>query len=142
MATNQQARTDSPDSPTEPPARRRTRSDSGTQVPPAELLELLGDGYTQRILSALGDGPRTGSELLDALDISKPTVYRRLGRLEEAGLVETTRRIDPDGHHCKEYHAVVETIDVEFGSDGIGIAIETASASSSRGQASPMVADD
>lgn len=141
MATSQQARTDPPESPSEPYTRERTPPGAEDSVRPEELLALLGDEYTQRVLGALGDQARTGQEISTATDISKPTVYRRLGRLQEAGLVETTRRIDPDGHHCKQYHAVVETIDVEFGSDGFGVAIETTSASSRR-QAAPMLADD
>jgi DNA-binding transcriptional ArsR family regulator len=141
MATNQQARTDPPESPPEPDARVRTQSEAGNSVPPAELLELLGDEYTQRVLTALGDQVRTCQEIISATDVSKPTVYRRLGRLEEAGLVETTQRVDPDGHHCKQYHAVVEEIDVEFGRDGLRIAIETDSAAA-RHRAPPMLADD
>jgi DNA-binding transcriptional ArsR family regulator len=102
---------------------------------------LLGDEYTQRVLTALGDQVRTCQEIISATDVSKPTVYRRLGRLEEAGLVETTQRVDPDGHHCKQYHAVVEEIDVEFGRDGLRIAIETDPAAA-RHRAPPMLADD
>jgi DNA-binding transcriptional ArsR family regulator len=141
MATNQQARTDPAESPPEPHARKRTQSEVRDSVPPAELLELLGDEYTQRVLTALGDQVRTCQEIISATDVSKPTVYRRLGRLEEAGLVETTQRVDPDGHHCKQYHAVVEEIDVEFGSDGLRVAIETDSASA-RHRAPAMLADD
>lgn len=121
MATNHWSASDPPG--------RRAGSHSDTEQPPgltpSEYLELLGDEYTRCVLQTLLDGPRTGREITDATDISKPTVYRRLARLEEAGLVATTQKIDGDGHHCKEFHVVVETLDVQFGRDGIDVSVET-----------------
>jgi len=67
-----------------------------------ELLDLLGDEYTRRVLESLVEQPRTGSEVVDAADVSKATAYRRLEELEAAGLVETTLRVDAGGYHCKQ----------------------------------------
>jgi DNA-binding transcriptional ArsR family regulator len=112
-------------------------------VSSAEYLELLGDEYTRRVLSAIIDEPRTGREIIDTTEISKPTVYRRLGRLEEAGLVATEQKLDLDGHHCKRFRAVIEEIDFEFGQNGIRVSLDTESRSQSseRGPA-VAVADD
>jgi DNA-binding transcriptional ArsR family regulator len=96
-------------------------------VSSAEYLELLGDEYTRRVLSAIIDEPRTGREIIDTTEISKPTVYRRLSRLEEAGLVVTEQKLDLDGHHCKRFRAVVEEIDFEFGQNGIRVSLDTES---------------
>ena len=78
------------------------------------VLDLLGDEYTRRVLGAIVEQARTVSQVVDAADVSKATAYRRLEELREAGLVETTLRADADGHHCKQFHAVVERIAVEF----------------------------
>ena len=76
------------------------------------LFELLGDSYTRRVLEAVAEQPRTGSEVMEAADVSKATAYRRLNDLQEAGLVETELVIDPDGHHHERYHAVLERIEL------------------------------
>ncbi|MEF8783860.1 MAG: winged helix-turn-helix domain-containing protein [Haloarculaceae archaeon] len=110
-----------PDSPANPHVSR----DQTPDVSGEELLELLGDEYTRCVLRAVTDRPRTGPEIADAADVSKATVYRRLERLEEADLVVSTQKLDPDGHHCKEFHAVVTGIDFEFGQGGLSVSVRT-----------------
>lgn len=141
MATNQPSTTGPRDSPGEPHTPNRSHSEPVPTVPAEELLELIGDEYTRRVLQAVTDQPRTGREITDATDVSKPTVYRRLEKLETAGLVEATQRLDPDGHHCKQYHAVIAGFDLEFGQDGVCVSIQTDTQSES---CSPrgFVADD
>ncbi len=141
MATNQPSMTGPPDSPAEPYTQDRSHTEPVSTVPAEELLELLGDEYTRCVLQAVADQPRTGREIIDATDVSKPTVYRRLDRLEDAGLVETTQRLDPDGHHCKQFHAVISGLDLEFGQDGVCVSVQTGAqpdGTSARG----FVADD
>jgi DNA-binding transcriptional ArsR family regulator len=137
MATQQRTAADPPYS------RDRSYSDSTAPdaVSSSEYLDLLGDEYARRILSALVDEPMTGRELIDTTDISKPTVYRRLSRLEEAGLVASEQKLDLDGHHCKQFRSVVEGIDFEFGENGICVSLDTDSQSDER--AAPLaLADD
>jgi len=118
-----------PQTMTAPPASRGDRGpDRSEQVPTVsaeQLLELLGDEYTRRILRAVTDKPRTGREIAETADVSKPTAYRRLERLEEAGLVVPTQRLDPDGHHCKQFHAVVAGMDFDIGPDGVSVSFQT-----------------
>lgn len=92
---------------------------------PSELLELLGDQYTQRVLAAVAERPRSGREVMDAADVSKATAYRRLGDLEEAGLVDSEMVFDPDGHHHERFESIVESIDITVGEDGLSLEIET-----------------
>lgn len=73
------------------------------QVDAAELLDLLGDEYTREVLQTLADEPRTGREIVAAADASKATVYRRLDRLSEAGLIASATKLDPDGHHREQF---------------------------------------
>lgn len=99
---------------------------TGRQIPVSgdELLELLGDEYTSRILETIVEQPRTGREIVDAADVSKATAYRRLERLEGAGIVGSTMKVDEDGHHCKRFHASVQSIRVGFGEDGLTVHAE------------------
>jgi len=66
-------------------------------VDPDELLSLLGDEYTREILMTLGNESLPAIEVVDRSGISRPTVYRRLNRLEDAGIVETVMTLHPDG---------------------------------------------
>jgi predicted transcriptional regulator len=75
-------------------------------------LELLDDEYTREILAALGTGPQEGRELDDRCSASRATIYRRLNRLEEAGLVTTEMALDADGHHRKRFCLVRDRLTV------------------------------
>lgn len=123
---------------------RSSESPAGDQTDDVtpELLELLGDEYTRRVLEAVTQQPRSGRDVMDAADVSKATAYRRLGDLEDAGLVESETVFDPDGHHHEQFRAVVESIDIEFGSDGLGVTIETETQPVADPPGSQLVADD
>lgn len=88
------------------------------------LLDLLGDEYTQRVLAAISDDALSGSELIDRTGVSKATAYRRLDDLQDAGIVESGMRIDPDGHHCELYQLAVEELAISFGPDGFRVTVE------------------
>lgn len=108
------------------------------------LLELLGDEYTQRVLAAIGDGARTGRELIDCADVSKATAYRRLDELQDAGIVTSTVRIDPNGHHCEQYELAINQLAISFGPDGFDVSVdrEEAALESQRESRSSLLADD
>ena len=96
-----------------------------SNVEPVELLELLGDEYTRRVLEAVADQPRSGTAVATAASVSKATAFRRLNRLEEAGLVETHPSIDlENGHHHTLYRASFDGISLEIRSGDLSVAIE------------------
>lgn len=80
----------------------------------SSFLELLEDQYTQRILSALADGPQPARELVDGLDASRSTVYRRLNALQRQGLVVTDVELHHDGHHRKRFEATLLRATIEL----------------------------
>jgi DNA-binding transcriptional ArsR family regulator len=84
-----------------------------------EVLSLLSDEYARELLSVLSEESLSARELVDRLDMSRATVYRRLDRLESAGVLESSMRIDPDGHHRKCFQAVVERMQLMFDADGV-----------------------
>ena len=79
-----------------------------------ELLALLDDEYARAILAELTTEPMSVSELCTACEMSDPTAYRRLNRLEAVNLVTEEQVLDPDGHHHKRYRATVEEVSVRF----------------------------
>jgi predicted transcriptional regulator len=87
------------------------------------MLSLMSDDYARGILDALGEQPLPARELVQRLDASRPTVYRRLDRLESAGVVESSMAIHPDGHHRKEFRIVVENVQLSFGTEGVTVEV-------------------
>lgn len=87
-----------------------------------DLLELFGDKYTRRVLEAVIDEPKSGTEIVEEASVSKATVYRRLETLREAGLVTASTVLDPDGHHHEQFLAVVEAVSLDF--DGTALSAD------------------
>lgn len=85
----------------------------------SSVLEVLGDGTSRRLLWLLGEagGALTARELADICDASLTSVYRKLDRLTEAGLVEEDAEVDPDGHRRSRYRPVVDQIEIGLGAD-------------------------
>lgn len=97
------------------PTQEEPKTDA--QVAPAEtVLELLDDQYARRILMLLQEQPRCARELTEACQTSRTTIYRRLKRLEAAGLVESTMTVHPDGHHRKTFAAAFDEITLTLSS--------------------------
>lgn len=73
------------------------------------VIALLGDADCRELL-ATADTPMTAAELVDACDIPRATVYRKLNRLADAGLVETSRRLRKRGRAPTEYRRQVDRL--------------------------------
>jgi DNA-binding transcriptional ArsR family regulator len=97
--------------------------DDGPSVDVAEVLSLLSDEYAREILNLLVDQPHSARELVNRLDMSRATVYRRLDDLESAGVVESSLCLDPDGHHRKCFSAAVDCLRLLFESDGLRLEV-------------------
>ncbi|CQR50443.1 MULTISPECIES: ArsR/SmtB family transcription factor [Haloferax] len=82
-----------------------------------ELLDILGDTESRALLVALRREPRTAKELGETLDLSLPTVYRRLDRLCECGLVSSTTEVRDDGTHRRRY-------DCDFDETVVSLSVE------------------
>lgn len=90
-----------------------------------QLVELLGDEYTRQVLETIADEPMGGREIAEATSISRPTVYRRLNRLQELGLVETSMMLCTDGNHHKQFRAVLETANLQLDGSGLTASVQT-----------------
>lgn len=92
--------------------------------PPKELLNVLGDEYAHRVLLAITEEPRSGREIIERTGISKPTVYRRLNRLESLGIVEAEHTLESNGHHHKRFQAVIDSISIDVDADGLALQLQ------------------
>ncbi len=91
---------------------------------PGELLALLDAEYTLAILEAVRDGPKPARAVADAVGASRPTVYRRLNRLRDVGLVVDRIGFDDQGRQRTVFEATLDTITVDV-ADGLSVAVTT-----------------
>lgn len=82
--------------------------------PPAELFSLLDDEYARAILLRTSVEPMTAKALSEACDASLPTVYRRVERLTDAGLLTERKEFRDEGRHYSVYEARLERFAVEI----------------------------
>jgi predicted transcriptional regulator len=79
-----------------------------------ELLDLFGDEYTRRVFEAVSEQPRGGRAVAQAADVSRPTAYRRLNELQDAGLVTSEYYVASDGHHREQFSASAQHLSVSL----------------------------
>ena len=97
-----------------PPKSPPETNNESTSLNKPQAVELLGDEYVRHIVKELATGSTTAQSLATELSASRPTIYRRLNKLKEAGLVDSTTAIDPDGHHRDEFHLTTKTLEIEI----------------------------
>jgi DNA-binding transcriptional ArsR family regulator len=81
---------------------------------PAALLDALGDKYTRAVIAAVGEGSLPARAVVERTGASRPTVYHRLNRLAELGVVETVDAVGPDGQQRQQYRIAVDEIDISL----------------------------
>lgn len=106
-------------------SRRAKQETEPHSVDPDELLSLFGDEYTRAVLEVISETPLSGSDIVDETGFSKATVYRRLDRLESAGLVESETMFDPDGHHRERFQITFDGATCRFGPEGLEMTVHS-----------------
>lgn len=103
---------------------------NGSEPEVESVLGVLSDPDCRRILGTLGE-PRTAPSIVDACDIPRSTVYRKLDRMVEVGLVTESIRIDTHGRNTSRYRVDVSDVNVRL-TEGGTLSVSV-SAPSSRG---------
>lgn len=103
--------------------RRTGNDDDSVSVDPADLLSVLEDEHARVILDAVSDQPQPARELVEECDASRATVYRRLNRLEEQGLVTSGMQIDPSGNHRKVFEATLDEATISLSGEGFCVEV-------------------
>lgn len=85
--------------------------------PIEEILNTIGDENARRVLAAIAREPASAKELTERLDLSQPTVYRRLDDLKEHDLVEERTLVADDGNHYKEYQCNFDSTVISLDGD-------------------------
>lgn len=77
---------------------------------PSNVLDVFGDPIARATLVLANQGPVVVKELADELDVSDPTIYRRIDPLVDADLLEERQRIDQKGNQHKEYETKLDEV--------------------------------
>lgn len=88
-----------------------------------EVLDTMGDEYAREILAAVSLDPRSAKELADALDLSLPTVYRRIEMLKEHQLVKSRTLVADDGNHFEVYECNFDSTVISLEDDEYSVRI-------------------
>ncbi|WP_266081896.1 ArsR/SmtB family transcription factor [Haladaptatus caseinilyticus] len=79
-----------------------------------KLLDVLSDEYARDILAATSIKPMSAQQLADECEMSPPTVYRRVDRLQAFGLLEEQTKIRTDNNHYSVYTATLSEVCLEL----------------------------
>lgn len=71
--------------------------------PIEEILDTIGDQKARTVLAELSREPQSAKQLADGLELSLPTIYRRLEMLQKHELIKERTLVAEDGNHYKEY---------------------------------------
>ncbi len=91
-------------------------------IDPDGLLELLADEHARSILKTISDEALPAREIANRINVSRATVYRRLNRLTDAGIVEASMVYRSDGRHRQRFHMVLDELKLAFNDGDVTVA--------------------
>lgn len=81
---------------------------------PTNVFDVFGDDLSRQILVLASERPLSADTLVEDLDASLPTVYRRINALQEYDLVVERQQVADDGHHYKTFETALESVTLEI----------------------------
>lgn len=91
---------------------------------PSSVFDIFGDDLSRQILVLASERSLSVDELVDHLETSRPTVYRRTNALIEQDLLRERQQVDADGHHHKVFETTLRRATFEIEDGGYNIDIE------------------
>jgi len=88
-----------------------------------DILNTIGDAHARELLAAISRQPSSAKELAEELDVSLPTVYRRIEALEEHNLVTHRTAVADDGNHYRLYECNFDSTVIRLEDDEYDIHI-------------------
>lgn len=98
---------------------------ASNETPPLQdVLDALDDPDCRSILGETIE-PMTANELIDACEIPKSTLYRKLDLLSAASLIQKRETINPEGGRVTRYECSFEDVTVSIDENGeFSLAVE------------------
>mgnify|MGYP006284650263 FL=1 len=106
-----------------------------------ELLDVLSDEYARDILAATSIRPMSAQQLADECEMSKPTVYRRVERLQAYGLLDEQTKVRTSNNHYSVYTATLSEVSIELDTGSFEAAVTRTDGESFPGEDESDTAD-
>lgn len=91
---------------------------------PANILDVFGDRVARAILVLSSQEARSASEIADQLNVSEPTIYRRIDELVGSDLLREHHRIGGDGNQYKIYETILDEVTFSIEDDGYTVDLQ------------------
>jgi DNA-binding transcriptional ArsR family regulator len=89
----------------------------------AQVLDTLGDEQARRVLLELADDSCSAKQLSDRMDMSLPTIYRRIEELRKLDLLGSKTVVADDGNHFEEYECTFDSTLISLEDDAYDVQI-------------------
>lgn len=91
---------------------------------PSDVFDVFGDDLARRILILASDRPLSADELADLLNVSEPTIYRRVNALIDYDLLAKQQEIDPEGNHYQTVETTLRKVVLEIEDGGYNVNLQ------------------
>lgn len=91
---------------------------------PSNILDVFGDPIARATLVLANGEPVSVKAVADDLDVSPPTIYRRIDPLVDANLLQESRRIDQNGNQRKVYETLLDEVTFTIEDDSYSVDIK------------------
>jgi DNA-binding transcriptional ArsR family regulator len=88
------------------------------EEPIEEILDTIGDRRARHVLASIAHESRSAKEIAEELDLSLPTVYRRIEELEDYDLVTGRTEIASDGNHYRVFECAFDSTVISLDDGG------------------------
>ncbi|PSQ19227.1 transcriptional regulator [Halobacteriales archaeon QS_8_69_26] len=87
------------------------------------ILDTIGDEKARDVLAAISEDPHSAKELGESLEMSLPTIYRRIELLEENDLIKSRTLVADDGNHYEVYESNFDSTVIRLEDDEYDVRI-------------------
>lgn len=91
---------------------------------PSDVFDVFGDRLARRILVLASERPVSADDLSEQLDVSRPTIYRRVNALIDYDLLNEQQRLDADGNHYQTVETTLKQVVFEIEDGGYNVSLE------------------
>jgi len=88
-----------------------------------DILEIMADKYSRDLLRATGEVPKSAFRISQETGIPISTVYRRIQKLQDAGVVRVSGEINLEGKKHFLYQSKVKAISSKVAGEFINVEI-------------------
>lgn len=90
---------------------------------PNDIFDILGDERVQAIFQLTARRSMSATELIDELDASSSSIYRRISVLTERNLLHERNSVERDGNHYNVYQPNFDHATIRLDDTGLSVAV-------------------